>query len=83
MARSRARLMVVPTDTESTLRLGGATVAFEGAFYTTGVRQYDVAADGRFLMIKSEGTATEDAAPGQIVVVENWFSELDRLVPAN
>ena len=42
-------------------------------------RNYDVSADGqRFLMVKQP--ANQAAAP-QIVVVQNWFEELKRLVP--
>ncbi len=40
---------------------------------------YDVAPDGRFLMIELPGGA--DAAPGNIVVVQNWGEELKRRVP--
>ena len=44
-----------------------------------------LAPDGRFLMIKPTGAATEDAASAlpQIVVVEGSFEELQRLVPTN
>jgi eukaryotic-like serine/threonine-protein kinase len=47
-----------------------------------GSRNYDVSPDGkRFLMIKSaDGPAT--LAPQSLVVVQNWFEELRRLVPA-
>jgi serine/threonine-protein kinase len=41
-------------------------------------RTYDVAADGRFLMIKD---AAPDRAPSSIIVVQNWLEELKRLVP--
>lgn len=41
----------------------------------TGTVNYDVAPDGRFLMIQGEG------APTQVNVVLNWFEELKRLVP--
>jgi hypothetical protein len=43
---------------------------------------YDVAADGRFIMIPQTGDTTSGAAPG-IVVVQNWTEELKRLVPTN
>jgi serine/threonine-protein kinase len=45
-----------------------------------GTRNYDVSADGkRFLMIKSAEGAS--ASPSQnIIVVQNWFDELKRLV---
>jgi serine/threonine-protein kinase len=41
---------------------------------------YDVARDGRFLVIK-EQTAPSTTAPTSIVVVQNWLEELKRLVP--
>jgi hypothetical protein len=41
---------------------------------------YDVSTDGnRFLMVKQPAN---QAAP-QIVVVQNWFEELNRLAPRN
>ena len=44
-------------------------------------RTYDIARDGRrFLMIK-EGSADGARPTNSIVVVQNWFEELKRLVP--
>jgi len=44
-------------------------------------RTYDVSPDGqRFLMIKEAG-AYETSATPQLIVVQNWFEELRRLVP--
>ena len=79
-----SRMMVVPIDTEPTLTLGTATVVFEGTYIQVGPqRRYDLAPDGRFLMIKPGGATTENAAsaPDQIVLVQHWFEELTRLVP--
>ena len=46
-------------------------------------RQYDVSPDGqRFLMLK-DSAADSNATPASMVVVEHWFEELKRLVPAN
>src|SRR5262245_32206513 len=46
------------------------------------VRTFDIAPDGkRFLMIKN--VETPNAPPASIVVVEHWFEELKRLVPAH
>ena len=45
-----------------------------GAFY------YDVAPDGRFLMVLE---SEERNSPMNLVVVLNWFEELERLVPTN
>jgi hypothetical protein len=44
------------------------------------VSSYDVAPDGRFLMIEPSDTSA-DAAPASIVVVENWAEEIKRLAP--
>lgn len=45
-------------------------------------RTFDIAPDGRrFLMIKQGGS--NEAAPQNLVVVQNWFEELKRLVPTN
>jgi eukaryotic-like serine/threonine-protein kinase len=41
---------------------------------------YDVAREGRFLMIKLGGPANE-GSPATIVVVQHWFEEVKRLVP--
>ena len=44
-------------------------------------RHYDVAPDGRyFLVIKGEDGASLSQ---QLVIVQNWFEELKRLVPTN
>ena len=45
-------------------------------------RMYDVARDGRLLMIKQGDGSTAPAGPQSIVVVLNWEDELRRLVPA-
>jgi serine/threonine-protein kinase len=45
------------------------------------VRSYDVAADGRFLMIPESGGDPNRAAVTGIVVVQNWTEELKQKVP--
>ena len=80
--RDGDRLMVVEIDTVGNLRFETPTVLFEGRYaydaYGRDSRNYDVAPDGqRFLMVKPD----EDS--GEVVVVLNWFTELERLVPTN
>ena len=67
----------VPIGTEQTMMPETPQRIFEDRyFYNTG-RRFDVhPLDGRFLMIK-ENDATEEV---QIVLVENWFNELQHLV---
>ena len=59
------------------------TELFDGNYYTSGrARQYHVAADGRFLMLKSgDAPATDAPTPPQITVVLDWFEELTERVP--
>ncbi len=51
------------------------------------VRSYDVAPDGRFLLLKKgddvETAATEQHFPTRIRIVQNWFEELKRLAPTD
>jgi hypothetical protein len=48
-------------------------------------RPYDVSIDGqRFLMIQGANTVEARAhAQPPLIVVQNWFEELKRLVPTN
>ena len=63
--------------------VGKPRALFEGHHQLSGspISAYDVSADGqRFLMLKpSEETSSSSLT--QIVVVQNWFEELKRLVP--
>jgi len=44
-----------------------------------GYRTYDISSDGRFLMVKSEPQKPQPLT--EMVLVQNWFEELKRLVP--
>ena len=61
---------------------------FEGQEFVSGfgrMRFEDIDLAGqRFLMIKDVGAATDGVqAAASIMFVENWFEELNRLVPPN
>ena len=74
-------MMVVAIQTGPTITLGRREPLFDTVPYYTGniSRRVAISPDGqRFLMLK-EGAAP---LPG-IVVVQNWFEELKRLVPTN
>ena len=77
-------LTSVPVQTTGmTFGVGTPVKVFDTKYANpVGLRTYDVSPDGqRFLMIK-EG-ATDGSAPlPSIVVVEHWFEELKRLLPA-
>ena len=63
-----------------------ATLLLKRGYFTNPVwwsRMYDIAPGGqRFLMIKEEST-DGTAAPPSLIVVQQWFDELKRLVPSS
>ena len=42
---------------------------------------YDVTSDGKFLMIREGEKPADTGTLQQIILVQNWFEELKRLVP--
>jgi Tol biopolymer transport system component len=77
-------LMAVAVETEGEFSFMPPEQLFAGSYLAIPNRfasSYDVARDGRFLMIEPPGTSVAGAAPASIVVVENWAEELKRLVP--
>ena len=82
--RRGAAVMTVPVQTEPSFTPATPEILFEGTYVVGPGRRYDVAADGqRFLMIKEGGAGDEAPAPTSIVIVQNWFEELRRLVPTD
>jgi len=77
--------MGVRVETTPELRFEPPQVLVDGGFVTAHRRYgaYDVAPDGRFVMIKSSAPQATDAQslPDQLTVVTHWFEELNRLVP--
>jgi serine/threonine-protein kinase len=78
-------LMSIRPEAGITWTAGPPAKLFEGPYYVGGGgaagRTYDVAPDGRFLMIKPAGTPDQVAAT--VIVVQNWTEELKRLVPVD
>ncbi len=70
-------VMVVPVTSEPAFAAGISEVLFEDIYYSSGNINWDVAPNGRFLMIKEE--APEDVR--QINIVRNWVEELKARVP--
>ena len=82
---SGAALMAAPIQTDPSFTPGTPEVLFEGNYYYSSQgRSYDVAPDGqRFLMIKAGDLSDESSSAPELIIVENWFEELKRLVPTN
>ena len=78
----QGRMMSVSVDLQPTFKSGDPSVVFKGPykFDRPFIRNYDLHPDGqRFLMIK-EGEGSERI---DLVLVQNWFEELERLVPTD
>ena len=75
------RVTIEPTR-DGGLRISPPAKAADWSFFDTqfAPRYYDVAADGRLLVI---GRTAAESAPTtrQINVITNWFEELKRIVP--
>jgi hypothetical protein len=81
-ARADGTLMAISVQMNATTWQAGTTVElFRGPYLMFGDgsmgRHYDVAADGRFLMIKEHRNPA--AVPAHFVVVQNWPLELQKL----
>jgi hypothetical protein len=75
---SGRRVYAVAVETEPELRLGLPVLLFEGEFTSGGRygRSYDVTPDGRrFLMLERPPLPPN---PTRVIVVDGWFSELER-----
>ena len=80
--RTTTSLMVVPFRTGTAPTFGKAATLFSlGRYFMGGDdRQYDIAPKADQFILTAPVAPQGDAA-GQIVVVQNWFEELKRLVP--
>ena len=79
-------MMAVPFESGERFRPRAAVELFRGEFAVggpvIGPDVYAVSADGqRFLMIERPRLAETRAVRPDIVIVQNWFEELRRLVP--
>jgi eukaryotic-like serine/threonine-protein kinase len=77
--RRGGKMMAVPVTTKPRFAAGSPKVLFSGAYHYNIVpnRTYDVASDGRFVMIKADS----ETSSHQINVVLGWSEELRRKIP--
>ncbi len=78
------QMMAVPVQLGTTVVAGRPQVLFEFPILPilAGARSYDIAPDGRFVIIRRDQAQGAEGTVSQIVVVQHWFEELKRLVPA-
>ncbi len=78
--RNGNKMVAATLETGPQFKVTGNIKLFEGRYLSLpSVINYDVAPDGRFLMIQE----TEESAPLGINIVLNWFDELKRLTSAD
>jgi eukaryotic-like serine/threonine-protein kinase len=80
------QMLAVPVQSgTTTLVAGRPQVLFEFAMLVQGAgnRPYDIAPDGRFLVIRSGQAESGVGTAPSMIVVQNWFEELKRLVPTH
>jgi serine/threonine-protein kinase len=78
--RNGDKWMVVSISTTPEFTAGTPQVLFEGPYNNVPGISYDVAPDGRFLVLQP---AYDDSEVRELHVVTNWFEEVKRLVPAD
>jgi serine/threonine-protein kinase len=82
--QSRQAMMAVAVRGASPDEWGAPEKLFEGSYFSVdGPSMYDVARDGRFLMLKPIGDNLQSRTPKNLIVVENWAEELKQRVPVN
>ena len=79
------QMLAVSVQSGNALVAGRPEVLFERGYppITTGWRPYDVSPDGRFAMITLGGAGSDTDTAPNVILVQNWFEELRRLVPVN
>jgi dipeptidyl aminopeptidase/acylaminoacyl peptidase len=79
--RTGDKMKAASIETEPEFKVTGSEVLFEGKSLTYWRGNYDVSGDGqRFLMVME---SEERSAATQLIVVLNWFEELEGLVPTD
>jgi serine/threonine-protein kinase len=79
--RNVATLLAVAIETSPSVRSGRPQKLFELRYVPTDYgASYDIAPDGRFLMMKP---SEDEVAPLRIQLVQGWFEELRRRVPTS
>jgi Tol biopolymer transport system component len=74
------KMMAVSVQTGQEFRFDSPSELFDEPFRHTEQASYDVAPDGRFLMVQPSTGSTLQMGTS-IVVVQNWFEELKQKVP--
>jgi serine/threonine-protein kinase len=80
------RMFAVPVTTTPALKVGTSVELFQGSYFVSPTgsprAQYDVTTDAQRVLMLAPSANTNTPRPRpRIVVVQNWFEELTRLLP--
>ena len=80
---SPGQLLAVPVQSGDDIALGNPEIVITGPYWrSSNYRDYDISLDGeRFLVLKESGS--DETTSTEIILVQNWFEELKRLVPTD
>ena len=70
--------------THPSLAVGKPETLFDGAYFAEAdatSRNYDLAPDGRFLMLKDAADGPAETSRSRLILVQNWTEELSNLFP--
>ena len=70
-------MAVTVGNADASLDVGLPGLLFDGPYLNDSGRNYDIAPDGRFLMVR----LADDANLTQVHVVVNWLAELQAVLP--
>ena len=78
------QILAVRTQTGTTVTAGPSQVLFTVPMAVfPGGRPFDLATDGRFFIIRSSQAEASGVTASNMILVQNWFEELKRLVPTS
>jgi Tol biopolymer transport system component len=78
------QMLTIAVQPGTMLAAGRPQLLFEFAmFLVAGTRAYDIAPDGRFVVIRSGQADAGGDTASNMIVIQNWHEELKRLVPTN
>ena len=77
------QMFTVAVQSGTTFLPGRQRVLFEDSMLAqaTGFRPYDIAPDGRFVIIRRSQAKEVGSPESNLMLMQNWFEELKRLVP--
>jgi dipeptidyl aminopeptidase/acylaminoacyl peptidase len=79
--RNGLKILLARVVPDATFHVEAPRALFESVFHDPSSRLFDVAPDGRFVMIEDE--PNYNTTPASIVVVLNWSKELKARAPSN